>query len=134
MADAAKLAWGAFHELFRDNIERYDFAASHVYHKTNNMSMDLFMFGGNELALVMWYGDVQGARAGWADSSSWTATSLSASRARRRAESLSGLRLLLLRQGSLLEEMGNRGAGICFCPGSRSLSTGSRQEPPSKAK
>ena len=49
----------------KDNIDRYDFDSVHIYHKTNNMNMDLFMFGGNELGLLMWYGDLISAKAGW---------------------------------------------------------------------
>jgi len=48
----------------RANVERYDFARFHEGHKTSACAMDVYLYGGNELGLLLWFGDVQTVRAG----------------------------------------------------------------------
>ena len=55
---------GAGGALFRENVDRYDFAELSHGHKTG--LFDWFMWGGNEAGLLLWYGDLRSAKAGWA--------------------------------------------------------------------
>lgn len=50
----------------RANIERYDFRSMHAAHKTGGTNNDAYLYGDNEAGLLLWYGDLQGAKVGWA--------------------------------------------------------------------
>ena len=49
----------------RNSIESYDFDCMHAECKSSGMAVDPFLYGSNEMALLMWSGDIEAARAGW---------------------------------------------------------------------
>jgi len=49
----------------RSNIEIYDFNVMHAPLKNSGVGFDPFLFGHNEMGLLLWFGDLQSARAGW---------------------------------------------------------------------
>ena len=50
----------------RDNIMRYDFDILHAAHKSEGVSIDIFLFAHNEAHLLWWEGDMKTAKIGWA--------------------------------------------------------------------
>ena len=50
---------------FRSQIETYDFDSMHTFFKSSLVGMDGFLYGHNTVGLVLFYGDLQSARAGW---------------------------------------------------------------------
>ena len=49
----------------RANVDRYDFGQMHAAHKSGATGIDIFLYATNEAGLLLFFGDVAGARAGW---------------------------------------------------------------------
>ena len=47
------------------SVQSYDFTLMHSFSKSRAPGFDFFLLGGQESALVLWYGDLPTARAGW---------------------------------------------------------------------